>query len=118
MFLQLPSASIIVSAYQGICYLPATIDSLLRQTAENLEIIIFSDNYREIFPWFEREPDARLRFVLQSDLGQAHTYNQGVLEARGKYIAFVQSGDLWHPSKLQKTNILSRPVFRYRFGLL
>jgi|GEM_PF-1961242 len=99
---ELPTVSIVVSAYQNIGYLPATIESILQQTYDNFEIIIFSDDYHQIYPWFKRSPDCRLRFVLQSNLGLATTLNQGILEARGKYISLIEPGDLWHPSKLQK----------------
>jgi len=102
MSLELPTVSIIVSAYQNISYLPAAIDSILQQTYDNFEILVFSGDYHQIYPWFERQPDCRLRFILQSNLGLATTLNQGIVEARGKYISIVKPGDLWHPSKLQK----------------
>lgn len=102
MSLPLPTVSIIISAYEGLSYLPGTINSILQQTFENFEILVFSDNYRQIYPWFERQPDCRFRFIVQDNLGLSKTINQGILEARGKYIAFVQPGDLWHPHKLYK----------------
>ena len=102
MSLAPPVVSIIVAAYEGINYLPATIDSILQQTADNFEIIVFGDDYERIKPYFERQRDARLKFRLQGNFGLADTYNQGILEARGKYISLVKAGDVWHPSNLQK----------------
>jgi glycosyltransferase involved in cell wall biosynthesis len=102
MFLELPTVSIIIAAYEGISYLPATLDSILQQDDGDFEILVLSDDYRQIHTWFRREPDTRLRFILQSNLGLATTLNQGVLEAQGKYISFIRPGDLWHPSKLQQ----------------
>ncbi|NJR48059.1 MAG: glycosyltransferase [Hyellaceae cyanobacterium CSU_1_1] len=102
MSLKLPTVSIIVDAYEGISYLPATLDSILQQTNGNFEILVFSDDYRQIHTWFRRQPDTRLKFTVQSNLGLATTLNRGVLEAQGKYISFVRAGDLWHPNKLEQ----------------
>jgi glycosyltransferase involved in cell wall biosynthesis len=102
MSLELPQVSIIVWGYQGIRHLPATINSILQQTNDDFEILVFSEHLHQIPAWFKRQPDARLRFILQSNLGLATTLNQGVLKARGKYISFMNAGDLWHPQKLQQ----------------
>jgi glycosyltransferase involved in cell wall biosynthesis len=102
MSLKLPTVSIIIFAYEGISYLPATINSLLQQTNGDFEILVFSDHYHQINYWSREQSDQRLRFILHSNLGLATTLNQGVLEAQGKYISFVNAGDLWHPSKLQQ----------------
>lgn len=99
---KLPTVSIVVSAYNNASYLPATIDSILQQTYSDFEILVFSHDCHQFNPWFERQSDSRLKFILQSNLGLAATFNQGILEARGKYISIVEPGDLWHPSKLQK----------------
>ncbi len=102
MSLKLPTVSIIVDAYQDISYLPATLDSILQQTDGNFEILVFSDDYRQIHTWFRRQPDIRLKFTVQSNLGLANTLNRGLLEAQGKYISFIRAGDLWHPNKLEQ----------------
>jgi cellulose synthase/poly-beta-1,6-N-acetylglucosamine synthase-like glycosyltransferase len=102
MSFKIPTVSIVIFAYEGISYLPATIDSILQQTERDFESLIFSDDYRQLDSWLKRQPDNRLRFILQNNLGLAATLNQGVLEAQGKYIAFIRAGDLWHPRKLQQ----------------
>ena len=102
MSLKLPTVSIIVSAYQGARYLPATINSILQQTYTNFEVLIFNDDYSQTRRWFKGRQDSRLKFILQENLGISQTFNQGILEAQGKYISFINAGDLWHPLKLQK----------------
>jgi glycosyltransferase involved in cell wall biosynthesis len=102
MSLELPQVSIIVWGYQGIRHLPATINSILQQTNDDFEILVFGEHLRQIPAWFKRQPDARFRFILQNNLGLATTLNQGILEARGKYVSFINAGDLWHPQKLQQ----------------
>ena len=96
-----PTVSIIISAYEGIGYLPATIDSILQQTCSDFEVLVFTNDCRQIRSWFRRQPDCRLRFILQS-LSLATAFNRGIFEAKGKYIAFIQPGDLWHTHKLAK----------------
>ena len=94
-----PTVSIVIAAYEGIGYLTATIDSILQQTYPDFEVLIFTDDCRQIRSWFKRQPDRRLRFILQG-LSLATAFNRGIAEARGKYIAFIQPGDLWHSHKL------------------
>ena len=98
----IPTVSVVILAYHNRSYLSATIESILQQTYDNFEILVFYDDYHQIYSWFEREPDSRLRFILQSDLGLATILNQGISEARGQYISIIESGDLWHLGKLQK----------------
>ncbi|MEM6614854.1 MAG: glycosyltransferase, partial [Cyanobacteria bacterium P01_C01_bin.72] len=102
MSAELPLVSVIISAYEGLNHLPATVDSIIQQSCGDFEIIVLSDDCRQLHSWFQPQPDYRLRFILQSNLGLAATLNQGILEARGKYIAFIHPGDLWHSNKLQK----------------
>ncbi len=102
MSLKLPKVSIIVSAYQGVRYLPATINSILQQTYTNFEVLIFNDDYSQTGRWFKGRQDSRLKFIFQENLGISQTFNQGILEAQGKYLSLINVGDLWHPHKLQK----------------
>ena len=102
MSLELPAVSIIIAAYEETSYLPETIESILQQTSGDFEILVFSDDYRQIYTWSAQQPDYRCRFILQDNLGLSHTLNHGILESKGKYLAFVKAGNFWHPSKMQK----------------
>ena len=102
MSLKLPIVSIIISAYNETKYLPLTIDSILQQTCANFEVLIFSNHYNLIARWFRQKQDVRLKFIFQRNLGIAQTLNQGIFAARGKYLCFINAGDVWHSDKLQK----------------
>ncbi len=102
MTLKLPTVSIIISAYDEIRYLPATIDSILQQTCSDFEILVFNNHSNQIARWFRHKQDLRLKFIFQRNLGIAQTLNQGIVAARGKYISFINAGDVWHADKLQK----------------
>jgi glycosyltransferase involved in cell wall biosynthesis len=103
MTLKSPTVSIIIWGYsRGTNYLPATIKSILQQTYEEFEVLVVQDSYPQILSWFELQVDPRLRFFSVNDSSLAHVLNQGIFAARGQYIAFMLTGDLWHPCKLQE----------------
>ncbi|MEM9508597.1 MAG: glycosyltransferase [Cyanobacteria bacterium P01_E01_bin.35] len=102
MSLELPTVSIIVSAYHGIRYLPATLNSILQQTCTNFEVLVFSNDYGQTVRWCQGRQDSRFKFFFPDNLGIAQTLNQGILQATGKYVSWINAGDLWHPTKLQK----------------
>lgn len=109
MFLSSPTVSIIVYAYTESGYLSATIDSILRQTFPNWEILIFDRNCNRVNRWLKLDRDSRFHFIWQKNAGIPQTFNQGVLRAKGKYICLLKAGDLWHPDKLcQQTSCLDR----------
>lgn len=102
MLLPSPTVSIILTADDTTSDLPVTIDSILQQTYSDWEIIVFSPNLESIMPWLRQKRDPRLKLTVQRDVGAAETFNQGILEAQGKYICFIKAGDLWHSDKLQQ----------------
>ena len=98
-----PTVSIIISAYNGIKYLPATVNSILQQTFSDFEVLIVNHGrFDNIVEWFNRLRDRRFKLISQGNLGVSKTLNLGIIEARGEYVAFLDAEDLWHPSKLQK----------------
>lgn len=102
MSLPSPIVSIVLTANDATSDLPITIDSIMQQTYADWEIIVFSPNLERIMPWLRQKGDPRLKLTVQRDVGVAQTFNQGILEAKGKYICFVKAGDLWHSDKLQQ----------------
>ena len=103
MSMKSPKVSIIISAYNAMKYLPATVNSVLQQTFADFEVLIFNDGSSDkIVKWFHRLKDRRLKFISQAHLGISQTLNLGIIKARGEYVAFLDANDLWHPCKLQK----------------
>lgn len=96
--------SIIMPSYNTAEYIADSINSVLSQTYTNWELIIVddcsSDNTDEIVSQFD---DKRIRY-LQNDKnsGAAVSRNKALREAKGKWIAFLDSDDLWMPDKLEK----------------
>lgn len=97
--------SIIMPSYNTASYIEETIQSVLNQSYPDWELIIVddcsTDNTEEIVEPFLC--DARIRF-LKNDMngGAAVSRNKALKEAKGKWIAFLDSDDLWLPEKLEK----------------
>lgn len=97
--------SIVTPLYNSSIYLENTIQSVLAQTYQNWEMIMVDDcsNDRslEIAENFAAKDD-RIRVIkLDKNSGAATTRNRAINDARGRFIAFLDSDDLWHPNKLE-----------------
>lgn len=98
--------SIVMPAYNCSAYIGETIESVLKQSYPYWELIIVddcsSDNTRDIVLQYMKE-NARIRyFLLEKRSGVVAARTKATDEARGKYIAFLDSDDLWYPEKLKK----------------
>lgn len=96
--------SIIMPSYNTARYIGDSIRSVLAQTYENWELLIVddcsTDNTDEIIASFS---DDRIRFFKnERNAGAAVSRNRALREARGRWIAFLDSDDLWLPEKLKK----------------
>ena len=96
--------SIIMPSYNTARFLPETIGSVLAQTYENWELIIVddcsADDTDEVIRQFD---DPRIRYYKnERNSGAAVSRNRALREAKGRWIAFLDSDDLWHPEKLEK----------------
>lgn len=78
------------------------IESVLAQTYTDYEIIVVddgsTDNTREVAATLS----AKVRYVYQQNQGRSNARNHGIRLARGTYIAFLDSDDLFLPTKLEK----------------
>ena len=97
--------SIIMPSYNTGDFISETIESVLAQTYENWELIIVddcsTDNTDEVVEKYLT--DSRIEyFKNEKNSGAAVSRNRALREAKGKWIAFLDSDDLWEPTKLQK----------------
>lgn len=96
--------SIVMPNYNSEKYLKATIESVLAQTYTNWELLFVddcsTDNSLEIVRSYS---DSRIK-ILQNEQnsGAAVSRNYALREAKGKWIAFLDSDDLWKPEKLER----------------
>lgn len=96
--------SVIMPTYNHAEFIREAIESVLNQSYKNLELIIIDnyseDNTQQIVGSFR---DDRIRYYKFANHGIiAASRNYGLKEAKGKYVAFIDSDDLWFPDKLRK----------------
>lgn len=96
--------SIIMPSYNTASFIEETIQSVLNQTYTKWELIIVddcsTDNTDEVL---ENIKDSRIRyFKNDKNSGAAVSRNKALREARGQWIAYLDSDDLWMPEKLEK----------------
>lgn len=95
--------SVIIPTYNALAYLPQTIDSVRQQTFSDWEILLVDDGSTDgTAAWAEALGEPRLRYLSQPNQGCATARNRGLDHAQGEYVAFLDSDDLWHPTKLAR----------------
>lgn len=97
--------SIVMPSYNTGKYIGESIQSVLAQTYTNWELLIVddcsTDNTDEVVNAFL--DDDRIRYIKnEKNSGAAVSRNRALREAKGKWIAFLDSDDTWHPEKLEK----------------
>ena len=96
--------SVIIPTWNRAECLPKTIDSALSQTYASLEAIVIddgsTDNTEQVIASMMQR-DRRIRYIRQANSGVASARNTGLSHARGNYVAFLDSDDLWEPWKLE-----------------
>ena len=98
--------SIVTPAYNCGKYIGETIESVLKQSYENWEMIIVddcsTDNTRSVVEEYTKR-DKRIKYYsLDVNSGAAVARTKAMELASGEYIAFLDSDDLWMPNKLEK----------------
>lgn len=98
--------SIITPSYNSAQYIGRTIDSILQQTYKNWELLIIDDcskdNSLEVIQSYANQ-DSRIKLIcLEKNSGAAVARNTGIEHASGRFIAFLDSDDTWHPEKIEK----------------
>lgn len=101
-----PNVSIIVPVYNAAGFIHDTINSIFNQTYNNYEILVIDDDSKDdTVKIIQRlkSNEKRIKLInLDSNFGPATARNYGIKNATGKYIAFLDSDDIWLPHKLEK----------------
>jgi len=100
-----PLVSVVMPVYNVEAYLADSIESVLRQSFNDFELIIVDDGSKDSSKSIAQMyaiKDKRITLISQKNRGLAGARNTGIFNAKGKYIAFLDSDDLWHRQKLQQ----------------
>lgn len=96
--------SIIIPMYNATKYIRRAIDSVIAQTFSQWDLWIIDDCSTDLSVDIVRSyKDPRIHlFVRETRGGAAYARNLGILFSSGKYVAFLDSDDIWEPDKLEK----------------
>jgi len=98
---QVPKVSVIVPVYNRAHYLGTTLDTLLTQTFRDYEILVVDDGSSDAIGDVMARHGHRVRYLRQDNAGPAAARNLGIESTDSRYIAFVDSDDLWLPHRLE-----------------
>ncbi|HUT64710.1 MAG TPA: glycosyltransferase family 2 protein [Spirochaetota bacterium] len=107
-----PTVSVIIPAYNRAHYIKRAIESVKAQTYRGFEIVVVDDGSTEDLRSVVSLCGPDIRYIRhERNLGSAEARNRGIREARGQFVAFLDSDDIWLPEKLdrQVNHILSQP---------
>ena len=98
--------SIITPMYNSKDFIESTLLSVQSQTYENWEMIVIDDCSDDDGPNIVKKisnNDSRIKLIMQkNNLGPSNARNTGIELAEGRYLAFLDSDDMWHEEKLDK----------------
>jgi glycosyltransferase involved in cell wall biosynthesis len=97
-----PLVSVIIPFYNGVEWLSEAVQSVLDQTYNNFEIIVVNDGSREDVTDFLKKYEDKVIYRYKENGGAATARNLAMEIARGDYISFLDSDDLWLPEKTEK----------------
>jgi glycosyltransferase involved in cell wall biosynthesis len=98
-----PTFSIITPVFNAGPYLVRAVQSALRQSYSDFELILIDDGSTDnAIDEVAKLADPRMRILRQANQGAPSACNAGLEAARGTYLAFLDHDDLWAPAKLSR----------------
>ncbi len=98
--------SVIIPYYKKKKFIEKTLISVLSQTYKNIEIIlIYDDQDKQDLEYLKnlKKKNKKIKIINnKKNIGAGYSRNVGIQFAKGKYIAFLDSDDIWHKNKLKK----------------
>ena len=113
--------SIITPCYNSEKFLDECISSVLNQTYQNWEMLIVDDNSSDnssiLINSYSKKDERIKPLYLNDNIGAAMARNKAISKAKGKYLAFLDSDDVWLPKKLEvQTNFMKKNNFAFVFS--
>lgn len=97
-----PLVSVIIPTYNRAGLIGETIENVLQQTYRNIELIVVDDGSTDDTESVLKAYGSRIRWTAQKNAGPAAARNRGLGIAQGEIIAFQDSDDSWHPTKIER----------------
>lgn len=97
----MPRVSVIIPTRNRAYFLQQAIGSVLDQTFRDFEVVVVDDGSTDATPYVLQKWKDRIRVVRQESSGVSRARNVGIRAARGRYLSFLDSDDLWLKDKLE-----------------
>lgn len=100
-----PLVSVIISAYNAESFIEKTLNSVLAQTYQNIEVLVVDDGSHDQTAELVKvmaQTDVRVILLQQENAGVASARNLAIQKAKGELIAPIDADDIWHPRNLEK----------------
>ena len=101
----LPLVSVIIPAYNAEAFIEKTLNSVLSQTYQNLEVLVVDDGSHDRTPEMIKsiaQQDQRVIMLHQKNAGVAAARNLGIEKSQGEFIAPIDADDIWYPENIEK----------------
>ncbi len=105
--------SVIIPTYNRENFIKKALDSVLRQTFQNFEIIVLDDGSTDNTKTIVEGYSEKVRYFYQDNRGIAGARNEAIRKSCGGFIAFLDSDDYWMPEKLERQMELFRKHTEY-----
>lgn len=96
-----PLVSVIIPAYNCCKYISEAVESVLRQSYGNVEIIVVNDGSTDNTERVVKSFGGKIKYIKQANKGSSSARNAGMAAASGDYIAFLDADDRWRKYKLE-----------------
>ena len=105
-----PLFSVVIPTYNRLPLLKETLASVFAQTFTDFEIIVVDDGSTDGTANFVQSLNAAIKLLRTANGGPGAARNKGVQEAHGRYVAFLDSDDLWFPWTL---SVFAEAIVRF-----
>lgn len=96
-----PKVSIIIPVYNGEKYVSLAIDSALRQTYTNLEVIVVNDGSKDNTDKICKSYGNKIKYIKKENGGVSSALNEGIKNMSGDYFSWLSHDDLYYPEKVE-----------------
>lgn len=104
--------SVIIPVYNAEKYITRTLESVLSQTYRNIEVVLVDDCSKDssarIIARYQKDYPEIVYHLQEKNLGAGAARNKALELASGRYVAFLDSDDIWYPEKIGKQLLLMK----------
>jgi glycosyltransferase involved in cell wall biosynthesis len=97
-----PRVSVIIPTFNCAAYLGCAIDSVLRQSYRDYEIIVVDDGSTDGTPALALAYGKKIRYLYQDNCGVSAARNRALKDSNGELFAYLDADDVWYPQKLAR----------------